>query len=61
MFPISVKYMLPIFIKDVYVNSFFPCTASLWNSLAIECFPLSYSLNGSKSRITRHLLTVSSF
>ena len=25
--------------KDVYVNSFFPRTARLWNSLPIECFP----------------------
>ena len=24
--------------KDVYVNSFFPRTARLWNSLPIECF-----------------------
>ena len=29
----------PRFYKDVYVNSFFPCTARLWNSLPIECFP----------------------
>ena len=28
--------------KDVYVNSFFPHTARLWNSLPIECFPLTY-------------------
>ena len=27
--------------KDVYVNSFFPRTAKLWNSLPIECFPLT--------------------
>ena len=33
----------------------------LWNSLAIECFPLTYNLNGFKSRINRHLLTVGSF
>ena len=26
--------------KDVYVNSFFPRTARLWNSLPIECFEL---------------------
>ena len=31
--------------KDVYVNSFFPRTARLWNSLPIECFPLTYDLN----------------
>ena len=35
--------------KDVYVNSFFPCTARLWNSLPIECFPLTYDLSGFKS------------
>ena len=44
--------------KDVYVNSFFLCTARLWNSLPIECFPLTYHLNGLKSRINRRLLTV---
>ena len=47
--------------KDVYVNSFFPCTAILWNSLPIECFPLTYDLNVFKSRINKHLLTVGSF
>ena len=47
--------------KDFYVNSFFPRTARLWNSLPIECFPLTYDLNGFKSRINRHLLTVDSF
>ena len=26
--------------KDVYVKSFFPCTARFWNSLLLECFPL---------------------
>ena len=48
---------IPRCYKDVYVNSFFPCTARLWNSLPIECFPLTYDLNGFKSRINRHLLT----
>ena len=52
---------IPRCYKDVYVNSFFPRTPSLWNSLPIECFPLTYSLNGFKSRINRHLLTVGSF
>ena len=47
--------------KDVYINSFFPRTARLWKSLPIECFPLTYGLNGFKSRINRHLLTVGSF
>ena len=52
---------IPRYYKDVYVNSFFPCTARFWNSLPIECFPLTYDLNGFKSRINRHLLTVGSF
>ena len=47
--------------KDVYVNNFFPHTARLWNSLPIECFPLTNDLNGFKSGINRHLLTVGSF
>ena len=47
--------------KDVYVSSFFPRTARLWNSLPIECFPLTYDLSGFKSRINRHLLTAGSF
>ena len=47
--------------KDVYVNSFFPCKARFWNSLLIECFPLTYDLNGFKFRISRHLRTVCSF
>ena len=32
---------IPRCYKDVYVNSFFPCTARLWNSLLIECLPLT--------------------
>ena len=32
--------------NDVYVNSFFPRTARLWNYLPIECFPLTYNING---------------
>ena len=47
--------------STVYVNSFFPRTAKLWNSLPIECFPLTDDLSGFKSRINRHLLTVGSF
>ena len=47
--------------KDVYVNSFFPRTAKLWNSLRIECFPLTYDVGGFTSRINRLLLNVGSF
>ena len=52
---------IPRCYKDVYVNSVFPRTAKLWNSLPIECFPLTYDPSGFKSRINRHLLTVGSF
>ena len=52
---------IPSCCKDVYVNSFFPRTTRLWNSLLVKCFPLTHDLNGSKSRINRHLLTVGSF
>ena len=52
---------IPRCYKDVYINSLFPRTAKLWNSLPIECFPLTYDLSRFKSRINRHLLTVGSF
>ena len=52
---------IPRCYKDVYANSFFPRMAKLWNSLPIECFPLTYDLSGFKSRINRHLLTAGSF
>ena len=51
---------IPECYKDVYVNSFFPCTTRLWNYLPIECLPLTYDLSDLKSRINRHLLTVGS-
>ena len=51
---------IPRSYKDVYVNSFFPHTDKLWNSPPIECFPSTYDLNGFKSRISRHLLTIGS-
>ena len=31
--------------KEVYVNSFFPHTVRVWNSLPIECFSLTFDLN----------------
>ena len=52
---------IPRCYKDVYVNSFFPCTARLWNSLPTECFCLIYNLNGFKSSINKHLLTAGAF
>ena len=52
---------IPRCYKDVYFNSFFPRTAILWNSLPMECFPLSYDHSGFKSRVNRYFLTVGSF
>ena len=52
---------IPRYCKDIYVSSFFSHTARFWNSLPIECFPLTYDLNGFKYRINGHLLTVDSF
>ena len=52
---------IPRCYKDLYVNSFFPSKARFWNFLPIKFFPLTYDLNGFKSRINRHLLTVGSF
>ena len=49
-------------IPRCYVTRVSMSTVSfLWNSLPIEYFPLTYDLNGFKSRINRHLLTVGSF
>ena len=42
---------IPRCYEDAYVNSFFPRLAWLWNSVPIECFPLTYDLSGFKSRI----------
>ena len=53
--------IIPRCYEDVYVNSFFSRIARLWNSLPIECFPLTYDLNGFKNRGNRHFLTVDSF
>ena len=39
--------------KDFFVNSFFIRTASLWNSLPAVNFPLTYNINGFKSRVNR--------
>ena len=36
--------------KDVFVKSLFSRTVGIWNSLLIECFSVTYDLNGFKSR-----------
>ena len=43
---------IPRCYKDVYVNSFFPHTAKLWDFLPIECFPLTYDLSGLSPELT---------
>ena len=52
---------IPRYFRNVCVNSFFPRTAKLMNSLHIECFPLTYDLSSFTLRINLHLLTVGSF
>ena len=42
---------IPRCYEDIYVNSFFPRTARLRNFPTIECFPLTYDLNGCKSTL----------
>ena len=44
--------------KDVYINSFFPRIAKLWNFPPLECFALTYDLSGFKSRIKKHRLSL---
>ena len=51
---------IPRCYKDINVNSFFPRTARLWDSVTLECFPWTYDLSGFKSRINRYLVTVGS-
>ena len=50
---------IPKCYKDVCGNSFFRCTAGLWNSLHIKLFSLIYDLNGFIK--SRHLLHEGSF
>ena len=38
--------IIPRCYKNVFVNSFFPRTSRLWNSLVIECFLLNYDISG---------------
>ena len=45
---IDCMIFLPPFL-DVYMNSLFPRTARIWNSLPIEYFPLTYDLSEFKS------------
>ena len=47
----DLSVTIPRCYKDVYFNSFFPCTARFSNSLPIECFLLTYDLSGFTSRI----------
>ena len=53
--------MIPWCYKDVSVNSFFPRTARLWNSLPAECFPFTYDLYSFKSRVNSFSLGLSNY
>ena len=46
---------IPICFKDVNVNNVFLHTARLWNYLLEMLFFCTYNLNGSISRVKRHL------
>ena len=43
--------------KVFYSRSFFPRTATLWNSLPNSCFPPTYNLQAFKTNVHRHLLS----
>ena len=58
---LHVSVTIPRCYKYVYVSSFFPRTGRHWNSLPIECFPMTYNLSNFNSRINRYLLTLGSF
>ena len=53
--------LCPLGRMPISLSSFFPRAARLWNSLHVECFPLSHDLNGFKSRHNRHFSPVRSF
>ena len=44
--------------QNFHMQSFFPRTATLWNSLPADCFPESYNLVSFKKRVNRCLLSV---
>ena len=48
-------------LRMIMSTFFFPCRATLWNPLPIECFSLIYDLNSFKSRISGHLLSACFF
>ena len=55
---LSLFYRYLVDVLQNWLNWFH---SKLWNSLPMECFPLTYDLSGFKSRINSHLLTVGSF
>ena len=61
---ILIDYMIfpsPFLDEKKISMSIVSCLVQLdWNSLPMQCFPLTYVLNGFKSRINRDLLTVGS-
>ena len=47
---------LPKCRNGYYTSSFFPRTATIWNSLSNECFPTDYDLTAFKGRVNKFLL-----
>lgn len=48
-------------LNNAYINSCLAPTSRLWNSLPEEGFPLTYDLNGFKTRANGQLSTLASF
>ena len=46
--------------EDVYVNKIFPYIARFLNCLPAKCFSLTYGLDGFKSTVNRHFLSMGS-
>ena len=44
--------------QNFHMQSFFPRTATLWNTLPANCFPDGYNLVSFKKRVNRFLLSV---
>ena len=58
--PVYLKLFLDV-IRDVYAKSSFPHPTRPWNFLPVEYFTLTYDVNGYKSVVNRHFLSLGSF
>ena len=53
---VSLPFFFPGGLLIILIDCMIFHVMSLWNSLTIRCFPLTYNLNDFKSRINRHLI-----